>query len=42
MKGIEKKLLKVTKVIAKERIISSELPARCYSFFHQPKRPTKH
>lgn len=41
MKKAEKKLLIAIKAVAKERTIDPTLPARCFSVYHQPKRPKK-
>ncbi|MBQ7273827.1 MAG: cyclic lactone autoinducer peptide [Clostridiales bacterium] len=41
MKDIEKNLLKIVKNVSKDRAIDPGLPARCLSFFHQPKRPVR-
>jgi len=41
MNNFEKNVLKVVKEVAKEKDFNMELPARCYSFFYQPKRPVK-
>jgi len=41
MKSIEKNLLKAIKVVSKDRSFYPELPARCLTFYHQPKRPVK-
>ncbi|WP_294242674.1 AgrD family cyclic lactone autoinducer peptide [Pseudobutyrivibrio sp.] len=40
MKIVEKKILKMVKVVAKKQITDPPIPG-CVTFYHQPKRPKK-
>lgn len=40
MKIVEKKILKMVKVVAKKQITDPLIPG-CVTFYHQPKRPRK-